>query len=167
MHLTLFFGPISFFQGHLIFRQFSSLCIYRYRFWRHLLVLAAEPVPPLMGQKISGHTWSWPNLTIDRMPLKNDLGHKNKVISTYVLCAHSRKTHFANLDYLLTIRYVTWLAQVIRHDVPSPKIPNFLGISHIKPKVCPDIAIGICSLKLYVDIWANFWLYMTDSKKIR
>ena len=82
--------------------------------------------------------------------------HKNKVVCTYVLCAHSRKTHFANLDYLLTIRYVTWVAQNIGHDVPSPKLPNFLGIGHIKPKVCPDIRIGICSLKLYADIWANF-----------
>ena len=60
--------------------------------------------------------------------------HKNKVVCTYVLCAHSRKTHFANLDYLLTIRYVTWVAQVIGHDVPSPKLPNFLGIGHIRPK---------------------------------
>ena len=36
--------------------------------------------------------------------------------------------------YLLTIRYVTWVAQVIGHDVPSPKLPNFLGIGHIRPK---------------------------------
>ena len=33
---------------------------------------------------------------------------------------------------------------------------HFLGIGHIKPKVCPDIRIGICSLNLYADIWANF-----------
>ena len=36
--------------------------------------------------------------------------------------------------YLLTIRYVTWVAQVIGHDVPSPKLPNFLGNGHIRPK---------------------------------
>ena len=60
--------------------------------------------------------------------------------------------------YLLTIRYMTWVAQVIGHDVPSPKLPDFLGIGHIKPKVCPDIRIGICSLNLYADIWANFGL---------
>ena len=45
---------------------------------------------------------------------------------------------------------MTWVAQVIGHDVPSPKLPDFLGIGHIKPKVCPDIRIGICSLKLYL-----------------
>ena len=36
--------------------------------------------------------------------------------------------------YLLTIRYVTWVAHVIGNDVPSPKLPDFLGIGHIRPK---------------------------------
>ena len=43
----------------------------------------------------------------------------------------ARKIHFANLDYLLTIRYVTWVAQVIGNDVPSSKLPDFWEIGHI------------------------------------
>ena len=71
----------------------------------------------------------------------------------------SWRTHmlFSAFQFLtMSTRYMTWVAQVIGHDVPSPKLPDFLGIGHIKPKVCPDIRIGICSLKLYADIWANF-----------
>ena len=116
-------------QHYLIFRQFSSLCIYRYGFWRQLLAPAAEPVP-LMGQKISGHTWSWPNLTMDA--LEKWFGPIKTKLYAIMYCVNTgKKTHIANLHYLLTIRYVTWVAQIIGHDVPSPKLPGFLGIGHI------------------------------------
>ena len=68
--------------------------------------------------------------------------------------------------YLLTIRYVTWVAQVIRHDVPSPKLPDFLGNRSYTAKVCPGIRIQFQRANPYADIWANFWLYMTNSQEI-
>ena len=84
-------------------------------------------------KKNSGHTSSWPNLTMDAH--EKWFGPIKTKLYAILYCVNTgKKTHIANLHYLLTIRYVTWVAQIIGHDVPSPKLPDFLGIGHIRPK---------------------------------
>ena len=81
-------------------------------------------------KKNSGHTSSWPNLTMDAH--EKWFGPIKTKLYAIMYCVNTgKKTHIANLHYLLTIRYVTWVAQIIGHDVPSPKLPGFLGIGHI------------------------------------
>ena len=61
------------------------------------------------------------------------MSHQNKVFQKEMFSLSLYTDIWANF-YLLTIRYVTWVAQVIGNDVPSLKLPNFLGIGHIRPK---------------------------------
>ena len=52
--------------------------------------------------------------------------------------------------YCVHIRYVTLVAQVMGHDVSSPKLPNFLAIGHtVNKNHSGTFAVFRCKMTIF------------------
>ena len=104
---------------------------------------------------------------------KSLCGYLGKLFALYdrfpknwvVVCTQQKNTF---CQFRLPFNHQIWDlgSSSYRSWCAKSKTTQFFGNRSYKAKVCPDIRVGISSLKLYADIWANFGRIWPIPKKL-